>query len=101
MNPDKNGDFEQNVAQLIHLLKKIVKGIPTPNEFGHSKLPMKDSGLQINIHFFSFFPMSDEEWEAIEEMYDASNGALGGREEFSTELNPDDVDFLKRHGISF
>ena len=103
MNPERDREFEQNVSQLIHLLRKIMKNLPAQGGFLNPKMPATDAGVQFNINFFSFFPMTTEDWEAIDEMYDAHSfhHPDDKRGDFTSELNSEDIDFLRNNGISF
>ena len=103
MNPDPGKEFDQNMNQLVRLLKKIIKGLP----FG-SKLPQepfskeKGSGINVNFCFFNFLPISEEDMDEMDAIYDHF---LAEEEEkaadFSPDLSASDKDFLSRHGIRF
>ncbi len=103
MSPDSGKDFDQNMNQLVHLLKKIIKGLP----FGSNPQPFpsnekNDSGININFCFFNFLPITDEEIEEMDAIYDQFLAQEEGKAaEFSPELNPSDMDFLRRNGIRF
>lgn len=102
---DPNKEFEQNMKQLMHLLKKIMSQYPgfgkDPSEMMKFLKDMKNKQSDINIFFLNLAPLSLEEFEEIEEMmedklYDSFHSG-----ELKCELNSDDQDFLKRHGIRF
>lgn len=102
MSPDSGKDFDQNMNQLVHLLKKIIKGLP----FGSNPqtYPSKDKseGININFCFFNFLPITDEEIEEMDAIYDQFLAQEEGKAaEFNPELNPSDMDFLRRNGIRF
>lgn len=103
MSPDSGKDFDQNMNQLVHLLKKIIKGLP----FGAGSQPFsakdkKEGGININFCFFNFLPITDEEIEEMDAIHDQFLAQEEGRyAEFSPELNSSDMDFLRRNGIRF
>ena len=100
-NGDK--DFGNNINQLIQLLKKILTSHP-PQQ-GH--LPeleslLKGQGINLNLCFFTFLPISEEELDELEEIYEHYLFDEEKRpEELTTDLNPSDLDFLRRNGIRF
>ncbi|HOW59708.1 MAG TPA: hypothetical protein PLO78_08310 [Candidatus Omnitrophota bacterium] len=104
MNPDK--EFEQNMKQLMRLLKKIMNQYPIqgkdPAEMMRILKDMKEKSTDVNIFFLNLAPLSFDGLEELEEILDG--GFLS--EQFSSgelkcELNAEDQDFLKRHGIRF
>ncbi len=101
MNPEKDREFDQNMNQLIGLLKKLLKNIPQGGPF-QSFSGDKDSSVNFNICFFTFLPMSADELDEFEEIYDQYLFQDDkNAEELSAELNQSDMDFLRRHGIRF
>lgn len=105
MSPDAGKDFDQNMNQLVHLLKKIITGLPmgpNPNPQTLNPKGKSDSGIHVNFCFFNFLPITDEEIEEMDAMYDQFLAQEEGKAaEFSPELNGSDMDFLRRHGIRF
>lgn len=105
MNFDNGKDFDQNMNQLVQLLKKLIKNIPT------GKMPQgnpfskdKDSGsINVNFCFFNFLPISDEDLEEMEDMMDQffTEDPREKSRDLSSELNASDLEFLKRNGIQF
>jgi hypothetical protein len=99
-------EFEQNMKQLMHLLKKIMTQYPvegkSPAEMMKFLKDMKDKGPDVNIFFLNMAPLSPEEFDAIEEMFEegAVNEYLKSGE-LKCELNDDDQVFLKKNGIRF
>ncbi len=95
-------DFDQHMTQLVQLLKKIFG-----TQFKNSSLPdflaaQKSQGVNINVCFFSFFPISSEELEELEELYADMEAADDDDEDpLNTELNASDLDFLRHNGIQF
>ena len=95
------GDFENNMNQLIHLLKKILTSRPPHGQWDLASL-LKGQGINLNLCFFTFLPVTEEEMDEIEEIYeqylfDEENGP----EALDPELSPADLDFLRRNGIQF
>lgn len=111
MNFDNGKDFDQNMNQLIHLLKKIIKNIPNgkmpqgpfgKDFFGKDK---DSSSINVNFCFFNFLPLTEEDLEEMEDMMDqffTEEQPRGDRaRDLSSELNASDLEFLKRNGIRF
>ncbi len=97
---EKDREFDQNLNQLIGLLKKLLKNVPKGPFQSFSG--DKEAGINLNVNFFTFFPLSGEEMDEFEEIYDQYFFQDDkGAEELTTELNQSDVDFLRRHGIRF
>lgn len=94
-------EFERNVNQLIQLLKKILKNVPSaPMPFSQFLGQGKDSPLQLNL-FFTFLPLPLEELDELEEIYEHYFSHDEKQEDFSSELSSEDREFLRRHGIQF
>lgn len=99
-------EFEQNMKQLMHLLKKIMSQYPmegkSPAEMMKFLKDMKDKSPDVNIFFLNMSPLSPEEFDEMEEMFEggAMNEYLRSGE-LKCELNDDDQVFLKQHGIRF
>lgn len=99
MNPEKDREFDQNMTQLIGLLKKLLKSVPQGGFPSFSK--EKEAGINFNI-FFTFLPLAPEEMDEFEEIYDQYlYQDERPAEELSSELNQADLDFLRRNGIRF
>ena len=99
-------EFEQNMKQLMHLLKKIMSQYPmegkSPAEMMRFLRDMKDKSPDVNIFFLNVSPLSPQEFDEIEEMFE--EGAMSEylrSGELKCELNEDDQVFLKQHGIRF
>jgi hypothetical protein len=99
-------EFEQNMKQLMVLLRKIMGQYPmngkSPVEMMKFLKDMKDKSPDVNIFFLNMSPLSPEEFEEMEEMFEG--GALNEylrSGELPCELNTEDQVFLKRHGIRF
>lgn len=103
---DFDKEFEQNMKQLMRLLKKIMSQYPmegkSPGEVMKFLKDMKDKGPDVNIFFLNLSPLTPEEFDEIEEMFESGtmNEYLKSGE-LKCELNDDDQVFLKQHGIRF
>ncbi len=100
------GEFEQNMKQLMKLLKKIMTQYPvdgkSPAETLKFLKDMKDKSPDVNIFFLNMSPLSPEEFCEMEEMFE--QGAMSEylrSGELKCELNDEDQIFLKQHGIRF
>lgn len=99
-------EFEQNMKQLMRLLKKIMSQYPTegksPAEVMKFFKDVKDKSPDVNIFFLNMSPLSPEELDEIEGMFE--EGVVGESlrsGELKCELNDADQLFLKQHGIRF
>lgn len=99
-------EFEQNMKQLMLLLKKMMGQFPlegkSPAEMMRYLKDMKDKSPDVNIFFLNMAPLSPEEFDEIEGMFE--EGAMSEHlksGELKCELNDDDQMFLKQHGIRF
>ena len=99
-------EFEQNMKQLMRLLKKIMSQYPadgkSPAEMMSFLKDMKDKSPDVNIFFLNMSPLTPEDFDEMEEMLEggAMNEFLRSGE-LKCELNDDDQMFLKQHGIRF
>lgn len=105
MNFDENKDFDQNMNHLIYLLKKMIKGLPHFPQGAMPKFPKsKDGEINVNFCFFTFLPVSSDDLEEIDEIYDqylAEEERAENKADLSGDLNASDLEFLRRHGIRF
>ena len=101
MNPDKDREFEGNMNQLIRLLKKLLKNFPGRPPFSQFSAKPGQDAMNVNVCFFTFLPLSPDEWEAFEDAYEQAVFSEEREEDFSHELTPSDEDFLRRNGIQF
>ena len=98
-----HGDFDQNISQLIQLLKKILTNpMAQGQQFPELQSFFKEQGINLNLCFFTFLPMTPQELDEFEEIYE--------RYLFDEDRNPEglnenlslaDLEFLRRHGIRF
>lgn len=101
-----DNEFERNMKQLMHLLKKIMHQYPmdgkSPAEIMRFLKDMKDKSPDVNIFFLNMSPLSPEEFDEIEGMFEdgvVSEHLRSG--ELKCELSADDQVFLRQHGIRF
>lgn len=99
-------EFEQNMKQLMRLLKKIMAQYPmdgkSPAEMMKFLKDMKNKSPDVNIFFLNMSPLSPEEFDEIEDLFE--EGAVSEylrSGELKCELNDEDQLFLKQHGIRF
>ena len=100
-NPEKDKEFENNLNQLIGLLKKLLKNVPFPGQMPPQTGAPKEGSVNMNFCFFTFMPLAPEEFDEFEEIYEQSLYPDDRNEDFSTELNADDLEFLRDHGLKF
>lgn len=98
-----HGDFDQNMSQFIQLLKKILTShIPQGQHFQELESLFKDQGINLNLCFFTFLPMTPQELDEFEEIYERYLfDEDRAPEDLNENLSPADLDFLRRHGIRF
>jgi len=94
-------EFEKNLKQLMRLLKKMMSQYPGP---GKGEELMKAFKTQknmpdINIFLLNLAPANIEDLEEIFEENLFAEGFKPG--ELKYEINGEDQEFLKRHGIRF
>ena len=102
MRFERDKDFEQNMSQLIQLLKKILTSPVAQGKKGESSSFLNKDGMNLNVYFFTFFPFASEELDELEEIYDRFLFDEEMKpEDLTTELTATDLDFLRRNGIQF
>ena len=101
MNPEKDREIEGNINQLVRLLKKLLKNFPGQAPFSQFQGKTQDGAVNLNLCFFTFLPLSAEEFEAFEEAYEQGLFTEERGEELSRDLTPSDREFLRLHGIRF
>ena len=103
----KRDEFDRNIMQLLNLLKKLLKNHPKGANFANffDAPPSSPEKINLNLCFFNFMPISAEEMEELEEAYSElldQEGEHASESEFlDLDWNQNDIDFLKRHGMSF
>ncbi len=101
MKPDREGDFDQNMNQLIHLLRKILSSHPQVAQMPEIQSLFKNQGINLNL-FFTFLPMSPDDLDELEEIYERYFLDNDKRsEDLTSDLSPADLEFLKKNGIRF
>src|SRR3989338_804856 len=100
----KRDEFERNLSQLLNLLKKLLKN----NRGGEIHLPhfldaKHADSVTFNLCFFNFIPISEEEMEEFEEAVANAfeQDSDGSDETDNFNWNDNDIEFLKRHGMTF
>ena len=74
----------------------------SPAEMMKCLRDMKDKSPDVNIFFLNMSPLSPEEFDEIEEMFEGGAMSKSLRSgELKCELSDDDQVFLKKHGIRF
>ena len=105
MKPEGDKDFEKNMVQLVNLLKKMMKNLPNQGGSPLKQFQTKDANINMNICIFSFLPMTPEELDEWEDLYDQYMSGMDphsdSHAELTMDLNASDLDFLKKHGIRF
>ncbi len=100
-----SNDFGKNINELLSLLKKILKSQKTDNPDFSSLLDKKN--INLNLCFFTFLPLSDEELEEfeyeLEEYFLDEEPNIGKdlKKDLKFEITRNDLDFLKQHGLKF
>ncbi|MSR77568.1 MAG: hypothetical protein EXS63_05015 [Candidatus Omnitrophica bacterium] len=99
---DPNKDFQQSMHQLVDLIKKVILHLPHASFKDAPAAFQKESSVNVNFCFFNFLPMTPEELDEFEGMYEEF---LMSQEEKGSELKSDlslaDREFLKRNGLRF
>lgn len=94
---DDGDELARDISKLLALIKKIIKSEKALDL--NKILDAKGKDVQVNLCFFTFLPISAEEFE---EFASQLEGELAERERpLAFELNPSDLEFLKRNGIEF
>ncbi len=103
---DFEKEFEQNMKQLMRILKKIAGQYSlegkTPAEIMKHLKDMKNKSPDVNIFFVNMAPFSPEYLDEMEAMFE--DGVMNEHHragELKCELNDEDQIFLKQHGIRF
>lgn len=105
MNSDKDKEFEKNMKEFMQLLKKMIRNLPAQGTLGPKTIPWKDgdgNGMNMNVYFFSFFPLSADDFDELEDIYESYlERDSDEKVDFSTDLSHADLEFLRRHGLRF
>ena len=97
--------MDGDISKLVQLLKKILKNQPGGSDIAQF---MDQKSFNLNLCFLTFVPMTPDELEALEEMYEEylerSEDAPVSKKKapkLEFKLSQDDVQFLRQHGIRF
>ncbi len=102
----KRDEFERQFRQLLNLLKKMLKNHPGEPHLSRL-IEQVDSGqINLNLCIFNMMPLTPEEMDELEDAF------MGARQEEAEEVdekrvseeefgwNSNDVEFLRRYGMS-
>lgn len=98
----ESNEFGKNIHELLSLLKKILRSqkVGTGNSDLSSLLDKKN--VNLNLCFFTFLPMTEEEFADFEYELEEAMGESGeAAEDLAFELTKGDMDFLKKYGLKF
>lgn len=98
-----DSDFNQDMKKFIQMLKKLLRNHPLQEKI---KDPQDSAGasseINMNIFIFPLIPLTPEEMDELEEIYDPYGMEDDkGAEELNSNLTESDLDFLRRYGIRF
>lgn len=96
-------EYHQDMKQLIQLLRKIIKNHTSKDPFKDAQQNPSRDAMQFNFFIFPLMAMTPEdmdEFEEILEQYFPEEGQ-DGTGDLRYELEPGDMDFLRKHGIKF
>lgn len=95
-------DFNRSMQHLVELLKKLVAHLPAQPQKDAPSFQSKDSPMTMNFCFFNFLPMSPDEMDELEQIYDSlMRDPEDHPREIRSDLTTADLDFLRRHGIRY
>ena len=101
----KRDEFDKNMTQLLSLLKKILKSYPKGSQFSNFLDPQHLDKVNLNICFFNLLPLSAEDLDEFEEAYsellDQNHSDDSEAEISDFDWTQNDMDFLKRNGMTF
>jgi hypothetical protein len=101
---DSNQDFYQNMNQLMELLKKMIHHLPVPPQKEFRNPSAKDANMNVQFCFFNFLPVTPDEMEELEDLYEQALNPHEDRfvaRDFKGDLSLADLEFLRRHGIRY
>lgn len=96
-------NFDQNLKQLIQMLKRILSSHFSKDKFQGHWIPFKDpKDYSLNFFVFNFFAPPPEDLEEEDEFTEEDTDVkIKDSSDFSCHLTADDLEFLRRHGIRF
>lgn len=97
-----DADFNQDMKKFIQMLKKLLKNHPVQDKIRDPQESPNSSDINMNIFIFPLIPLTPEEMDELEEVYDPYGFDEDKNvEELSANLTESDLDFLRRYGIRF
>lgn len=97
-----DADFNQDMKKFIQMLKKLLKNHPVQDKIRDPQESQSSSDVNMNIFIFPLIPLTPEEMDELEEVYDPYGfDEDKSAEELSANLTESDLDFLRRYGIRF
>ena len=100
------GHFEQNIKQLIQIIKKFLSSYPHSHGPKYQELESflkKDQAVNFNLIFFNVFPPEADDF--FDDLPDVDEDPLAEFEEDSADvrhkLSFADLEFLRKNGIRF
>jgi len=93
-------DFNKDMNQFIHMLKKILKNYQVYDKQDSSK-NRKNNDINVNLFIFPLIPLTPDEMDELEELYENYIFEESRGEDLSGDLTESDRDFLRRNGIRF
>ncbi|MBI3316538.1 MAG: hypothetical protein HYZ85_00845 [Candidatus Omnitrophica bacterium] len=103
MKPEnQDGNFDRHVYQLLQLLKKMMKDLPSQGvSFPDIGALPKGTNVNLNLCFFTFLPLLPEEMAEFEDAFEQFYAPDFPRASRDQRLHPDDLEFLRKNGIQF
>ncbi len=96
------GDFNQDMKKFIQMLKKLLRNHPLQDKIRDSQESQGGNDINMNIFIFPLIPLTPEEMDELEEIYDPyAFDEEKISEDLNTHLTDSDLDFLRRYGIRF
>ena len=97
-----DADFNQDMKKFIQMLKKLLKNHPVQDKIRDPQESQSSSDINMNIFIFPLIPLTPEEMDEAEEVYDPYGlDEDKSAEELSENLTESDLDFLRRYGMRF
>ncbi|PIQ85622.1 MAG: hypothetical protein COV74_07950 [Candidatus Omnitrophica bacterium CG11_big_fil_rev_8_21_14_0_20_45_26] len=101
----RRDDFEKHMNQLLNLLKKILKNYPGGGQAAQFLDANHADKINVNVCFFNFLPLSEDDIEELEEacddLLDQETGELSAEAKSEFTWDKNDEDFLKQNGMTF
>jgi hypothetical protein len=94
-------DFNKDMNQFIHMLKKILKNYQSYDKQDFSNTRKNSNDINVNLFIFPLIPLTPDEMDELEELYENYIFEDTRGEDLSADLTDSDRDFLRRNGIRF